>query len=276
MVSNPGKPMKKLLTLFTVLLTFGTQAQTNFFPSLRAGDATYENVKIESVTATNVLIFHDGGAVRVAFTNLPTFIQKQYGYDPIAIEEKIKIAKQEEAERQQANLIFASGVKMKEERPETFEQRFKIRYDKFDQDTHFTQINPIIPESDIYIYALTIAKNQERLLGFGLAFLSASRSARFMDSSDLIILSDGHRIQKSDLPDKPSMSASGISESLSTFLTPKEFKEISFSTNVEMKLGRIEMKIDYEDRRDWRLLYQHFFETNSESMSTNAATETKN
>src|SRR6185437_2829676 len=82
--------MRKLFTAFVLFAGLTVHADTNVFPILVAGGETYQNAKIVSHTLTNVLVFHDGGAARIAFTNLAEEIQKQYGYDPEKIIASLK------------------------------------------------------------------------------------------------------------------------------------------------------------------------------------------
>ncbi len=102
-----------LLTISLSCLSAG--ADTNFFPSLTVGTETYKNAKITSVTPSYVVVSHDEGALRIGFTNLPLFIQQQYGYDAdaaarFATQEIDRKKKQAADHQQQQAAILAQNA----------------------------------------------------------------------------------------------------------------------------------------------------------------------
>jgi hypothetical protein len=73
--------MKTLLNLLLLWCAPAFAAQTNFFPLLEAGNNTYTNARVTSVTATYAIVWHAGGGSRVFLTNFSKDLQKRFGYN---------------------------------------------------------------------------------------------------------------------------------------------------------------------------------------------------
>jgi hypothetical protein len=74
--------MKTTLALLLVVAALTVSAQTNF-DVLICKNASYTNATITRTTPAYAVVSYDGGLVRVAMTNLPDALQKQFGYDPV-------------------------------------------------------------------------------------------------------------------------------------------------------------------------------------------------
>lgn len=76
--------MKTLsLSLLLLISLCARASETNiFFPLLKAGDRTFTNARVTSITATHAIVWHAGGGSRVALTNFAPEIQKRFDYDP--------------------------------------------------------------------------------------------------------------------------------------------------------------------------------------------------
>lgn len=72
----------KTAFLLLVICQVAFAADTNIIPFLTVGEQTFTNVEIGTVTASHVTLFYDGGGQRVAISNLPTYLQKRFNYDP--------------------------------------------------------------------------------------------------------------------------------------------------------------------------------------------------
>ena len=86
------------MTFWLVLLSaFNLMAQTNF-DVLVCRNASYTNASIIRTTPAYAVVSFEGGLAKVAMTNLPDTLQKQFGYDPekaaalLAAEEKHRLA----------------------------------------------------------------------------------------------------------------------------------------------------------------------------------------
>jgi hypothetical protein len=74
--------MKTTLALLLVVAALTVSAQTNF-DVLICKNASYTNATITRTTPAYAVVSYDGGLVKVAMTNLPDALQKQFGYDPV-------------------------------------------------------------------------------------------------------------------------------------------------------------------------------------------------
>lgn len=97
-----NKFMKELLMLF--VFTLSAEAQTNFFPLLKTASGSYTNATVRSVTATDIIIFFDGGGAKVALSNLSPELQKRFGYDP-ANDAKAAATRKQKIESAQQRLV---------------------------------------------------------------------------------------------------------------------------------------------------------------------------
>jgi len=249
--------MRKLFTAIVLFAGLSVYADTNVFPVLVAGGETYQNAKVVSHTLTNVLIFHDGGAARIAFTNLPEAIQKQYGYDPKQIIAPPKIT----------NSIVSTSVTNKP--PEAandlriqglerlFNSRISSKYDKFDDTSEFCVRTPLKYGSEMEISAYAIIIGNRPL--FKLHIVNESDEWEYLKFSHFVIIYDGKRKDLGDLDDDGSVMPSGnVLEQMIADFSLQEFREISFAKSVEAKLGITHLTFDYASRNDWRILVNHF------------------
>lgn len=69
------------VTAFLFVVVLSVSAQTNF-EILVCSDASYTNAIIIRATPAYVVVDFDGGLAKVAMTNLPVNLRKQYHYDP--------------------------------------------------------------------------------------------------------------------------------------------------------------------------------------------------
>jgi hypothetical protein len=76
--------IKVMKTTFLLLLTcvVAFAADTNTIPFLTIGAQTFTNVEIGTVTASRVTLYYNGGGQQVAISNLPTYLQKRFNYEP--------------------------------------------------------------------------------------------------------------------------------------------------------------------------------------------------
>jgi hypothetical protein len=85
-------------TIIIMLLAGSLCAQTNLtFEILSTGQGDFTNATIIRTTAAYAVVSHPGGLSKVALSNLPPVLQKQFGYDPA------KAAAQMEAEKRRAD-----------------------------------------------------------------------------------------------------------------------------------------------------------------------------
>jgi hypothetical protein len=71
----------RTLTLF-LILCFGSLAFADDFKTISGKE--YKNAKVSRVEPDGIVIAFSGGIVKLPFTELPSEIQKKYGYDPQA------------------------------------------------------------------------------------------------------------------------------------------------------------------------------------------------
>jgi hypothetical protein len=96
-----------------LVLTAGMAiAQTNavHFDVLHTLDgANFTNATVTRMNAAFVLVTIDTGGARVAFTNLPTIVQQEFGFDQAQAQAEIDLEqrKKQESQRLQANAIKA-------------------------------------------------------------------------------------------------------------------------------------------------------------------------
>jgi hypothetical protein len=103
--------MKTKLALFLVVTTLRIFAQTNF-DVLVCKNASYTNASIVRTKQAYVVVSYEDGYTRVAMTNLPDALQKQFGYDPdkaaaaLAAEEKHRL----DVNAEQKNMASLRGT----------------------------------------------------------------------------------------------------------------------------------------------------------------------
>jgi hypothetical protein len=258
--------MKKLIMLFTALACLIARSETNVFPVLTVGGEVYQNAKLVSHTETNALFFHDGGAVRIAFSNLPVAIQKEYGYDAQKIAEMQRDAEAEQV-RKRSNAVAVSAASAEtwlKQHPETQEpqsppDRIKFEYDKFEETTTYTTAFPIQINPQLKLKAYIIHKTGKALPYCWFHFISVSDDWKYLKYRDFVILYDDDRKSLSDVDHDGDVLGSGsVIEQMQIGFTLDEFRKIANAIRVEMKLGFTKMTLNYAARNDWRLLLDKY------------------
>ena len=79
------------------------RSQSNFFPVLHIGTNTFSNATLKKATPFDCLITSDSGWNKIAFSNLPPDIQKQFGYDPVQAARELDVEKERERARRVAD-----------------------------------------------------------------------------------------------------------------------------------------------------------------------------
>jgi hypothetical protein len=113
---NKVEKMKmKTITIFgMVLWALVAQAQTNItFETLTVGNRTFTNCTVRRLNAADAIVTFADGGTRVAISNLPPDLQKQFGYDPAAAEAERAA---QEARIQQQKLAAAQAAEARRAR----------------------------------------------------------------------------------------------------------------------------------------------------------------
>ena len=83
-----GLTLIELVVVLAVLAVTSARADTNVIAVLTTADGiAYTNARIEHVTPVEAIVWFQSGIARVALTNLPPDLQKQYPYDAAAAEQ---------------------------------------------------------------------------------------------------------------------------------------------------------------------------------------------
>jgi len=90
-------------------------AQTNYFNVLNTLDGqSFTNATITSVTPAYAIVMYDGGGTRVALTNLPSRIQKQYHYDPASASAEMGLIEKKKLALKEAQLAAFKALQESE------------------------------------------------------------------------------------------------------------------------------------------------------------------
>jgi hypothetical protein len=103
-----GATMKSIVTLMLAAGLAAGQTNEVHFDVLRTLDGqTISNATVKPMSAAYVIVFFDAGGAKIALTNLPADVQKQFGFDPAKAQAELDLQarqKQEAKDRWEAQM----------------------------------------------------------------------------------------------------------------------------------------------------------------------------
>jgi len=250
---RPANKVKTWLIILICLAATAIHSQTNYFSIINIGTNTFHEATLKPINALECLITDDTGWHKIAFSNLPPNIQKQYGYNhtnaiALAAQRGVmdkKISAEQAALRAKTDIL----------------SRIKIEYDKVDEYYSFEPYEWVVDTESGLEFKIYTTTDQEhpKPTKFILHIVSTSEDWKYLSYHRFVIVADGEKYEISDpSEDSDVLKHGGVIEQFSIPLKPALAAQLASARTVTGKLGTTTYTLDYASRQPWRDLANYF------------------